>query len=96
MRRDIRRGKAPAKKSLTTTTKRVVWFCVANGVAWVWCSYLLAYLGRADIAENLSKTAVSEIVAVVLVYCLKSLFEKRAGFGAIGKTEPAEETTRDL
>ena len=47
------------------TTKKVVWFCLANGVAWVWCSYLLAYLGRADIAENLSKVALTEIVAVV-------------------------------
>lgn len=55
--------------------KLVVWFCLANGVAWVWCSYLLAYLGRADIAENLSKVALTEIVAVVLTYALKSLFE---------------------
>lgn len=55
--------------------KLVVWFCLANGVAWVWCSYLLAYLGRADIAENLSKVALTEIVAVVLTYALKSLCE---------------------
>lgn len=58
-----------------TTTKRIVGFCLVNGVAWVWCSYLLAYLGRADIAESLSKVAITEIIGVVLVYCLKSLFE---------------------
>ena len=58
-----------------TTTKKIVWLCLINGCAWVWCSYILAYLGRADIAESLSKVALTDIVAVVLIYCLKSLFE---------------------
>lgn len=66
------RGKRCEK---STTTKKVVWFCLGNGVAWVWCSYILAYLGRAEIAESLSKVALTEIVAVVLTYSLKSLFE---------------------
>ena len=59
----------------TTTSKRIVWFCLINGIAWVWCSYLLAYLGRAEIAENLSTVALTEIVAVVLTYSIKSLLE---------------------
>ena len=63
------------KREKSTTTKKVVWFCLGNGVAWVWCSYILAYLGRAEIAESLSKVALTEIVAVVLTYSLKSLFE---------------------
>ena len=58
-----------------TTTKRVVWACLINGILWVWTSYILAYLGRADIAESLSKAAITEIIGVVLIYCLKSLFE---------------------
>lgn len=58
-----------------TTTKRLVWLCVVNGICWVWCSYLLAYLGRTAIAETLSRTAITEIIGVVLVYCAKSLFE---------------------
>jgi len=62
-------------KKKGTTTKRVVWACLANGFAWVWCSYLLAYLGRAEIAESLSKVAITEIIGVVLVYSLKSLAE---------------------
>ena len=63
------------KREKCTTTKKVVWFCLGNGVAWVWCSYILAYLGRAEIAESLSKVALTEIVAVVLTYSVKSLFE---------------------
>lgn len=82
--------------SKATTTKRVVWFCLINGVGWVWCSYLLAYLGRNEIAESLSKVAVTEIIGVVLVYCLKSLFEKRESFGAVGKKKETAEVLRDL
>jgi uncharacterized membrane protein len=59
----------------TSTTKKIVWLCLLNGIAWVWCSYLLAYLGRDEIAEGLSKAAVTEIIGVVLVYALKSLAE---------------------
>ena len=55
--------------------KAVVWFCVVNGCGWVWCSYLLAYLGRSEIAQSLSQVALTEIVAVVLAYALKSLAE---------------------
>ena len=58
-----------------SATKRIVWACLINGIGWVWCSYVLAWCGRTDIAESLSKVAITEIIGVVLVYCLKSLFE---------------------
>lgn len=67
-------------------TKRIVWMCLGNGICWVWCSYLLAFLGREDIAESLSKAAVTEIIGVVVVYAWKSLFEKKESFGAVGKS----------
>ena len=57
------------------TGKRIVWVCLINGFAWVWCSYLLAYLGREQIAETLSQVAITEIIGVVLVYCIKALLE---------------------
>ena len=78
----LRRAKtltAPENQGLDkpsrTTTKYLVWLCLGNGIAWVWCSYLLAWLGREEIAESLSRAAVTEIVGVVLVYALKSLLE---------------------
>ena len=46
-----------------------------KAAAWVWCSYLLAYLGREQIAEQLSGKAVTEIIAVILAYAIKSLVE---------------------
>lgn len=63
------------KRAKTETMKAVVWFCLCNGCAWVWCSYLLAYLGRTEIAESLSQVALTEIVAVVLSYAVKSAVE---------------------
>ena len=78
------------RPSKTTTTKRIVWACLINGIGWVWCSYALAFLGRTEIAESLSRTAVTEIIGVVLLYCVKSLFEKRESFG--GSRNRKEET----
>lgn len=70
-----RRVKADAEKKQMETAKRIIWVCLINGFAWVWCSYLLAYLDRAQIAESLSQIAVTEIIASVLAYCIKSTVE---------------------
>ena len=58
-----------------TTMKIIVLVCLANGIAWVWCSYILAWLGKEQIAESLSQVALTEIIGVVLVYAVKSVFE---------------------
>ena len=58
-----------------TDESRRTRLCLFNGCAWVWCSYLLAYLGREQIAEQLSGKAVTEIIAVILAYAIKSLVE---------------------
>lgn len=57
------------------TSKKIIWVCLFNGFAWVWCSYILASLDKMQIAESLSQVAVTEIIGVVLVYCLKSAVE---------------------
>ena len=64
-----------SKRGRTETMKAIVWLCLCNGCAWVWCSYLLAYLGRTEIAESLSQVALTEIIGVVLAYAIKSLVE---------------------
>lgn len=58
-----------------TTTKVIVWVCLLNGIAWVWCSYILAWMGKEQIAESLSQVSLTEIIGVVVVYAVKSLFE---------------------
>lgn len=59
----------------TEMTKKIVWACLVQGFAWVWCSYILAFLDKVQIAESLSQVAVTEIIGVVLVYCAKSAIE---------------------
>lgn len=64
-----------SRKKESTTSKRVVWFILFNSIVWIYCSYILAYLQRAEIAEELSKVALTSIVATTLGYFLKALFE---------------------
>ena len=73
---------AKKKRKKLSTTKKILWLCLLNGILWVWCSYALAFIGMlsenyagASIAESLSSAAITEIIGVVLTYCLKSLFE---------------------
>lgn len=67
--------KGEAKPRKRETMKVIVWACVLNGFAWIWCSYILAALDKAQIAETLSTAAVTEIIGAVLAYALKSLVE---------------------
>lgn len=39
--------------------------------------FVLAFLGRDQIAETLGGLIVTEVIGVFLVYCLKSFFETR-------------------
>lgn len=63
------------KKLLDSYTKVIVMVIVINACAWVWCSYILAYLGRFEIAESLSQTAVTAILGAFISYAVKSAVE---------------------
>lgn len=84
----IKEGRGPVKPE---TTKRVIWASLINGFAWVWCSYILAYLDHPQIAESLSQVAVTEIIGVVLAYAIKSAVENLSKNNRWpDKGEPAE------
>lgn len=70
--------KQPDKKKggfFETFTKRAVFVLMANAIAWVWCSYVLAFIGRYEIAQSLSQTAVDTILGTLLGYFAKSAIE---------------------
>ncbi len=77
LRRRVRelRADKPPEKPPAEMMKCVVWACVINGFAWVWCSYILAALDKPQIAEELSKVALAEIIVPVAVYAFKSVVE---------------------
>jgi hypothetical protein len=51
-----------------------MWLLI-NGTIWIYLSYLLAYVGKEEIAETLSKTVVIEILGITIIYAVKSLCE---------------------
>jgi hypothetical protein len=73
--------KAPKKNWLDTFTKIAVAVIIINACAWVWCSYILAYLGRYEIAEMLSQTALTAILGTFISYAVKSTVENVNKFG---------------
>ncbi len=94
--------KGEAKPRKRETMKVIVWACVLNGFAWIWCSYILAALDKEQIAETLSTAAVTEIIGAVLAYALKSLVENLSKNNhwpdkrpADAQAEPETDTTDD-
>ena len=58
-----------------TFQKLLVIFLVYKGVTWVDQSYELAWAGYVEIASDLSRTALTELLGVALMYSVKALFE---------------------
>ena len=68
--------------------KRLCNFITRNAVLWVWCSYILAWFGRYEIAQSLSQEAVRTILGVVIAYSVKALSENISKYGYKGKQGP--------
>jgi hypothetical protein len=71
-------GRRVKKRKKPETMKVVTGACLINAIVWVYLSYFLAFIGRVNIVTEVSTLAVTEIVAVVLTYALKSLGEKHS------------------
>lgn len=65
------------KRKRNTYTKKLVKWILAISVFDLQLSYLLAFLGRTEIAENLSMTVVTAIIGTVITYCIKSFKETK-------------------
>ena len=83
-----------------TYTKRLTTFIILNAIAWVWCSYILAWCGRYEIAQGLSQTALTAILGVVITNGVKSTTENVSKNGYVGrirrkKFSDIEDTVQD-
>ena len=63
------------RKWLATYTKAAVTIVLIVSLVDLQLSYILAFLGKTEIAETLSSTIAEVIVGVMLGYFLKALFE---------------------
>lgn len=71
------RGKrqVPYRKWLQTYTKKAVAIILAVSLIDLQLSYVLAFIGKEQIAESLSSQIASTIIGVMLGYFMKALFE---------------------
>ena len=65
------------RRRKNTYTKKLVKWILAISMIDLQLSYLLAFLGRVEIAENLSMTVVTAIIGTVITYCIKSFKETK-------------------
>ena len=65
------------KLKRNTYTKKLVKWILAISVFDLQLSYLLAFLGRTEIAENLSMTVMTVPMMAVTTYCIKSFKETK-------------------
>lgn len=65
------------KKKTKTFTKKIISLILIITLIDLQFPFILAFLGREQIAEDLGKILVTEIIGVFLVYCCKSFFETR-------------------
>ena len=62
-------------KQLTTFTKKAVFAILLVALIDLQFSYILAFIGKEQIAETLSSTIADTIIGVMLGYFMKALFE---------------------
>ena len=65
------------KKPIVTFTKKWMNIIMTITLIDLQFPFILAYLGKEDIAETLGGLLVTEVIGVFLVYCTKSFFETR-------------------
>lgn len=73
-------------RQLVTTSKMIIWVFTINAVLWIWCSYVLAFLGRDDIAEALSGNVCTVIIGQLAFYLVTKTVEnvfKYNNFGGV-------------
>ena len=62
--------------------KRLLNFIIINSIGMMWMSYVLAWFNHEKIAESLSNTVATSIVAVVIPYLITKTIENVSKYGS--------------
>ncbi len=62
--------------------KKLLNFIIFNSIIMMYLSYVLAWFGRVDIAEELSKTIVTAVIGVVIPYLITKTVENISKYGS--------------
>ena len=68
----------PKRSTQRTHTKKMMDRIVNVALIDIQFPFILAFMGRENIAETMGGLIITEIIAVFLVYCAKSFFETNA------------------
>lgn len=61
--------------NLMSTTKQLVWLFSINGILWIWCSYVLAFMDKVQIAESLSSNVCTVVLGQLGMYLVTKTVE---------------------
>lgn len=80
------------RKLFDSGKKILALWLILNSTIWVYCSYILAFLGKDEIAESLSEKVVITIIAVFATYATSTVVEhiSEAKHGDINKKKTEE------
>lgn len=70
-----RQKKITMKKWLENASRQFVWWFIINSTIWIYATYLLAFLGREEIAESLSQVIVTEIIKTLMLIVVSKTVE---------------------
>ena len=72
-------------RRLMSTSKKIIWLLTINAILWIWCSYILAWFDKVQIAESLSSNVCSVVIGQTLGYlitnCVSNIFRYNPKFG---------------
>lgn len=75
--------------------KKLLTFIIINSVLMMWCSYILAWYGKAQIAEALSTTVATTIVGVTIPYLITKVIENVNKYGSRLNKTALEQNIKD-
>lgn len=75
-------------------SKRLLTKIVNHSIIMMYCTYILAWFDKVEIAEALSKTLATSIIAVVVGYLAKSVIENVNKYGK-GSSVSAQKIPED-
>ena len=81
---DLKLGRKTYWKTISTA-KRLMWILTINAILWIWCSYVLAWFDKTQIAESLSSNVCNVVIGTVIAFLVtqsvSAIFRYNPKFG---------------
>lgn len=81
---DLKLGRKTYWKTISTA-KRLMWILTINAILWIWCSYVLAWFDKVQIAESLSSNVCNVVIGTVIAFLVtqsvSAIFRYNPKFG---------------